>query len=753
MKEPLSSLKCSLKIQLSRFDDSHLVDRLIAPWDEISGKSGEVAFDGAKWRCWIKTWKVPGCQDAIDFIARFELVEGVAKQANAGIIFAFDDWSADNYVLMPAAVYNGNRFESRKMKYPPLVTDAANIGSDVSTIVSDIPRLNLHEGRSEIQLLARDLATPAIGFYAPKTEKGFWCLNDEHTQHGPVGIFIKENDDRSRGEITITSPGVREDVQYTGCNTQSVSEDRGADLQTGDEVVLRMRLFVFDCPEIQSLYDYFIKIRKDLTGSVSLKYELPFSEAWKILEEKYNRDNWKKDKGFYAVGIGDSPSQTWQIGWVGGMMATYPLIFTGNEISRRRALRNFDFVFPKGQGSFGFFHGTGDGERWYGDDMRPRYSHAKKWHLIRKSADALYFIIKQFLLFRNLQHAIKPKDAWLNGTKKCADAFAALWKRSGQFGQFVDVDTGDIIVGGSTSASTAPAGLALASQYFNCGKYLEVAIASADYYYDNFVRKGLTTGAPGDALQCPDSESAFGLLESFIVLYEVTGDDGWIKKACDIAHQCTTWVTSYDFNFPSESLFGRLKMSSIGTVWANTQNKHSAPGICTLSGLSLFKLYRATNDPFYLELIREIAHSLPQYVSRADRPIGEMPPGWINERVNLSDWEGKKRIGGIFHGSCWPEVSTMLTCAELPGVYIQSDTALVCVLDNIDAALIKNTKDKLTVEFTNPTRFKASVKVFVENSTDTKDILGQDYISRCSTIVLTPSGSHKFEINKILSKS
>ena len=761
--EPLFAMRCGMKIQLSRYEDSHLVDRLVEPWGNATGQAGELTFAGLKWQCQIQAEKVSGSRDAIDMVARFELVEGVAKQVNAGIVFSFDDWSKDNYMLMPGAVYNGNRFESRAIKYPPRLSSTEDIGPDIPTIISDVPRLNIHDGTSRIQLLARDLTTPAIGFHAPKTGKGLWCLTDEHTEKGPVGIFVEENADRSRCEITITSPGVREDVRYTICNSQLPSEDRGVDMRAGDEIVLRTRLHVFDCPEVQTLYDYFFGIRKELNAPISLKKELPFSETWKLLEEKYNRDNWREDLGIYTVGVGKNPSQIWQIGWIGGMMATCPLMFCGSEISRQRALRNFDFVFPDGIGASGFFHGRGDGQRWYGDgETFPEniYPHATHWHLIRKSADALYFILRQFILMRSQEPALNPKESWLEGTRGCADAFVRLWRRFGQFGQFVDIETGDVVVGGSTSGSTAPGALALASQFFDCDEYLEVAKASADYYYENFVEKGLTTGGPGEALQCPDSESAFGLLESFVVLYEVTADDEWIEKACDIANQCVTWVTSYDFKFPDESLFGRMGMSSLGTVWANAQNKHSAPGICTLSGSSLFKLYRATGNPLYLELIRDIAHSLPQYVSREDRPIGKIardadspmentPSGWVDERVNISDWlEGIGEKMQSCSASCWSEVSVMLTCTELPGLYIQPDTAVVCAFDNVTAKIVEESNDKLVVEVGNPTKFEATVNVFVESSKDAKNILGQDYMSKCSTIVLASRGSHKLEITK-----
>src|SRR5262249_24736306 len=161
---------------------------------------------------------------------------------------------------------------------------------------------------------------------------------------------------------------------------------------------------------------------------------------------------------------------------------------------------------------------------------------------------------------------------------------------------------------------------------------LKVAGEIAGHYVVNFVQKGFSTGGPGEILQCPDSESAFGLLESFVVLYEVTGDSQWLARARDMAHQCMTWCQSYDFQFQAQNMFGKLGYRTAGSVWANVQNKHDAPGICTLSGDSLFKLYRYTGDRRYLELIQEMAHNLPTYTSRADKPIETwdgrvLPPG------------------------------------------------------------------------------------------------------------------------------
>jgi hypothetical protein len=171
-------------------------------------------------------------------------------------------------------------------------------------------------------------------------------------------------------------------------------------------------------------------------------------------------------------------------------------------------------------------------------------------------------------------------------------------------------------------------------------------------------------------------------------------------------------------------------------VYANVQNKHSAPGICTLSGDSLFKLFRATDDKRYLELITEMAHNLPQYLSRHDHPISGMPAGWMSERVEMSDW--LEPIGEIFYGSCWCEVSNMLVYMEIPGLYVQIDTGLVYAIDHIETSVVENTPLHLAVRVTNPTAFPAKVKVLAENSKDTAHPLGQNALIGCQRIVLDP---------------
>lgn len=306
----------------------------IVPLDLTVDSAVVLHFDTGKWevRCVISI--AADRKDSVDFTVVFKLLNGYARHTALCMRLDFDSWSADNYVLMPAAAYNGNRYEARKMKYPPMFRDNKDLRADIHTIISDVPRLNLGSGPSRMQLITRDLATPAVGFHAPHTGSGFWLLTHQDTCLGDTGIAVEESDDRNRAFIELTTPGMRRDYRYTICNNAVPCEDRGADFSEWDGVELKFRLYFFDCPDIQMLFDYFVEIRKDLTGPVMLQHTIPFSSAWGIQEDKYNRENWEEEHGYYSVGMRENVYQDWQIGWVGGLMATYPLLMEGSQLSR-----------------------------------------------------------------------------------------------------------------------------------------------------------------------------------------------------------------------------------------------------------------------------------------------------------------------------------------------------------------------------------------------------------------------------------
>jgi hypothetical protein len=689
----------------------------------------------------------------VEMLLRYRVTRGNLANASVGIRFCAQPWSTENYVLMPAAVYNANRYPRGSRSWNP---GDPGLKRHDRIAVTYVPRLHpegepeepteltqwnkrFPGGPSRIQLLTGDCSSPIVGVQMPGCGKGVLISTDQGTTLGNSSLSIFESDDRSAADIIVKAPGVREEVTCGG----GKSHDRGVDLAEGDEAELRIVLHVFDASDIPAFFEKFFSTRNELRGNARHRNDIPFSATWKKLERKYNTQNWVEKEGYYSVGMRESPPQDWQTGWVGGPNAAYALLVEGDPMTYQRAIREWDFIANNAVTPSGFIKSTYHNGQWHGKSCYLRYS-----------VDTLYFLMKTLLLVSKRAPHFEIPLRWTQLALGVCDGFVKQFEREGRFVHHVDPQTGETLVGGSCAAGLGPAGLAMAARFFDQPRYLEIAEAAGEVYVSEYVNKGITNGGPGDIFQCIDSESAAGLLDSFAVLYEETGRRKWLEASVKMAHLFSSWTMSYDYEFPASSTFGKLDMLTTGTVWANIQNKHSAPGICTLSGDSLLKIFRASGDRRILRLIREIAHAMPQYMSRADRPIIDvrpgqrwpvMPDGWMNERVNTSDWEVRGDdttigVGEIFGGSCWCEASMMLTYAELPGVYLQTDTLLVEVFDHIYCQINKVEPDRVIVAMTNPTRFDASVKLLAESSQDCRSPLGITALSD-ATRVDVPAGT------------
>ena len=85
-----------------------------------------------------------------------------------------------------------------------------------------------------------------------------------------------------------------------------------------------------------------------------------------------------------------------------------------------------------------------------------------------------------------------------------------------------------MLVGVSCAGASAIGGLVRTYEYFQDEKYLDIAKKACEYYYQNFVAQGVTSGGPGEILTAPDSKSAYAMVESCVILYEATKEKKWL---------------------------------------------------------------------------------------------------------------------------------------------------------------------------------------------------------------------------------
>lgn len=691
------------------------------------------------------------------------LLRRKVKQAAVSIDFEVEGWSEENYVFAPAALYNGNRFYSVKRDYAPYYTDSDREKCALAPVITDVPRLGGE--RSVAQLTTGDLSTPCVGWFSPHDNKGHLIFWKQKNEAGIFGLTVREMSGE-KASFSISSPCVREKTKYGMCSTEVESDDEARNFKAGDKLNFEISVFDFNCESKTEFLNKFFEIRSMRMLPYSLPQGVPWSYAFSLLEDKYNRRNWLSEGGFYKSSEAVSGiCRQWQTGWVGGGMNILPQLLLGNSESVEKSKKTLDFIFGSLQHPSGFLYGIYCDSKLYGD----RFDDVddKSVTMSRKNADALYFVAKELLCLEKMGEPVK--ESWKKGLLNLADAFVDFYSKNGDFAQLIDMDEFKPFAAKTASAAIAPAGLALCFKYFSDKKYLDCACQAAQRYYDEYVKEGFTNGGPGEILGCPDSESAFGMFESLIVLYSVTGDKKWLDYAKDTGSLCASWCVSYDYEYEKDTQFYRRRISTNGAVWASVQNKHAAPGICTLSGASLFRMFRATEDLRYLELCRDISHNITQFLSTYDNPVyysyifgrnrnvkiqkkltglcadvlmkahksGKavqrltdgiykkftVPVGCMGERCNLSDWEGKENIGELPGGSCWCEVSTMLVWLEVPAVYVNPDTGFVYALDHVECSF----KDGLLI-LKNPTSYDAIYRVFSENSCDRQIPLEDTYM-------------------------
>src|SRR6218665_2862370 len=86
---------------------------------EKSLKSGSLKTQNRQWTGDVAVSKTSDV-GAIVVSATFKLKKGEAKEVAPSAVFRFGKWSTKNYVLIPASVYNGNRYRilgNRKEKW------------------------------------------------------------------------------------------------------------------------------------------------------------------------------------------------------------------------------------------------------------------------------------------------------------------------------------------------------------------------------------------------------------------------------------------------------------------------------------------------------------------------------------------------------------------------------------------------------------------------------------------------------------
>ena len=724
--------------------DSHSGTRLLdCRYDRQYLKKSTPIADSNRWNVEqqnsVRKIYIPALNDSAtvstttyQFIAREDMTEsGVA------VAHDFSDWSSDNYVMIPASIYNGNRQRIVNRQYATGLEPTDYDRRDLALTSNPIPQLNPDFGApSLLEVSVCNAATPAIAVLDRRGKEAIILLTEQGIPEGDAihdhALIMEESRDRSQASAVIAAPGVREKKpQFIGF---SDSPDRGMSFAKGDTLSMSVTEVRFPASTATDLLAGFMNVRKLHTSPTSRQPRnfYPMSRVLDVMNENIDNRYYIKDGvEFYRPEGWDWMSY----GWIGGMINTYPMIALGDEEHLRRVSRTFDFGLPQGKGESGYFYDLlkPDGTI----ELRDACAIVPGIGLTRKNGDLLYWMVKQLELLKETNHSDAINPMWEEETRRLADAFLNTWEKYGSWGGYLHIETGEPATYNTTGGASAVAGMALASVYFDDPRYLKAAREAGENLYDTFEVVGFTSGGCGDILQNSDSETAIALATGMVTLYEITGDRKYLTMGERLADLCATWTVSFDYVLPPDLMLAKTGANLMGAVWASTQNKHGAPGFCTLSGDALFKLYRAGGNRDYAELLRDVIHAHAE---------GIQPDGTINERLTYCDADSRGYLDPNWKTG-WNETNGALMALEIPGIYVKGGKELM-VFDHAEAKIVKTDGKKVTLEIKNPTKMDATYTIMAESEEEAMRPLGDNaFVSRFIPVEVKAGKTKRFTIS------
>ena len=713
--------------------DGHAPTRLLdCRYDRQYLKEAVPLADSKRWRVEPvqsqHSFFIPALGDSAKAITTTYRFIALTDMDESGVAVAhdFSDWSSDNYVMIPASVYNGNRQRIVNRSYATGLDPADYDRPDLALTSNPIPQLNPDFGApSLLEVSVCNAATPAIAILDRRGKEAVVLLTDQGIPEGDAihdhALIVEESADRSLATAVISAPGVREKKpQFIGF---SESPDRGMRFTKGDTVTVSVTEVRFPARTPADLLAGFMNTRKIHTDATSRQPRnfYPMSRVLEVMNDNIDNRYFVNDSvEFYRPEGWDWMSY----GWIGGMINTYPMIALGDEEHLRKVGRTFDFALPRGKGAAGYYYDLlkPDGTV----ELRDACAIVPGIGLTRKNGDLLYWLVKQLELLKATGHGDAINPMWEEETRRLADALLATWEKYGTWGGYIHVETGEPATYNTSGGASAVAGMAVASRYFNDPRYLKAAREAGEKLYDNFEIVGFTSGGCGDILQNSDSETAIALTTGMVSLYEVTGDSKYLKMGERLGDLCSTWTVSFDYILPPDLMLAKTGANMMGAVWASTQNKHGAPGFCTLSGDALFKLYRAGGNRDYAELLRDIIHAHAE---------GIQPDGTINERLTYCDADSRGYLDPNWKTG-WNETNGALMALEIPGIYVKGPEEIM-VFDHAEAKIVKGDGKNVTIEITNPTKMDATYTVMAETEAAAENPLGDNaFVSRFTPVTV-----------------
>lgn len=424
-------LLCPLSLQAQKWlpsssNESSNIRLLSCHYDKERLTSCEKIDDTNKE--WEVQTKKQNITDGELFVFRFKALKDMPE---SGVAVAFDqyNWNSDNYVMIPASVYNGNRQRIVNRRYATGIDPSDYNMPDLALTSNPIPQLSPDFGsQSRLEISVCNTASPIIAILDRQKDEGILLLTDQGIERDGQtidhGLIVEEALDRSIASFVVSAPGVREKKpEFIGF---SRSPDRGLKIRRGDEITIRVTRLTYPCRNVPDLLEHFMHNRKRHIKCAPPRNLIPMSEVLSIMNRNIDMRYFKNDSvEFYRPETADWMSY----GWIGGLINTYPMLALGDNEHLRRVACTFNFALPRAKGKSGYYYDIllPDGKVL----NRDAAAVVPGITVTRRNADVLYWMIKQFNLMKSMGNGNLIRKQWEDDVQRLADAFVKTWDEEG----------------------------------------------------------------------------------------------------------------------------------------------------------------------------------------------------------------------------------------------------------------------------------------------------------------------------------
>jgi len=130
----LKNFQGKMRLLISSYQGSKLIRT-------YNVNEGALKLNQAEWQSSQSVKVTAGKNEELDLTCSFRLVSGELKSAGVAVAFDFSGWTTDNYILVPAQIYGGNRFRILPIGYAPYIFDEKDRPLDMPVTTTNILHL------------------------------------------------------------------------------------------------------------------------------------------------------------------------------------------------------------------------------------------------------------------------------------------------------------------------------------------------------------------------------------------------------------------------------------------------------------------------------------------------------------------------------------------------------------------------------------------------------------------------------------